>query len=145
MGTNVQLPKIHETLPGVDFESSRSPAKSESWNKPSRQCCAVVPTWQNCRKSFVWWMYEINLPNRLSHASLLTDHRMPGLPIRAKYKHVKTICERTSGNSPTDSVSSCLDWCSSRQGLETLYSCSTFLFVNSQYLSTHFRACPSMS
>ena len=30
MGTNVRLPKIHKTLPEVDFESSRSPAKSES-------------------------------------------------------------------------------------------------------------------
>ena len=34
------------------FESSKSPAKSESWNKPSLQCCAVFPTWQYCRKSF---------------------------------------------------------------------------------------------
>ena len=30
MGTNVQLPKFHETFPEVVFESSRSPAKSES-------------------------------------------------------------------------------------------------------------------
>ena len=35
MGTNVRLPKMHNTLPEFDFESSRSPAKSESWNKPS--------------------------------------------------------------------------------------------------------------
>ena len=30
-GTNVRLPKMHKTPPDVDFESSRSPAKSESW------------------------------------------------------------------------------------------------------------------
>ena len=30
VGTNVRLPKIHRILPDVDFESSRSPAKSES-------------------------------------------------------------------------------------------------------------------
>ena len=30
VGTNVGLPKMHKTLPDVDFESSRSPAKSES-------------------------------------------------------------------------------------------------------------------
>ena len=30
IGTNVCLPKIHKTPPEVDFESSRSPAKSES-------------------------------------------------------------------------------------------------------------------
>ena len=44
IGTNVWLPKIHKTPPEVDFESLRSPAKSESWNKPNQQCCAVCPT-----------------------------------------------------------------------------------------------------
>ena len=42
-GTNVLLPKIHKTPPEVDFESSRSPAKSESWNRPNLHCCAVFP------------------------------------------------------------------------------------------------------
>ena len=32
--TNVRLPKIHKIHPEVDFESSRSPAKTESWNNP---------------------------------------------------------------------------------------------------------------
>ena len=36
----------------------------------------------------------------------------------------------------------CLNGWSSEQRLETLWSCSTFLFANSQYLSTHFWACP---
>ena len=39
-------------------------------------------------------------------ASLFTDQRMSGPPIRAKYKHFKTICEHTSDNSPTASSSS---------------------------------------
>ena len=56
MGTNVRLPMIHKIPPDVDFESSRSPATSESWNKPNRQCWAVFPTWQHCRWSFVCWM-----------------------------------------------------------------------------------------
>ena len=43
-GTNVWLPKIHKTPPDVDFDSSRSPAKSESWNNSSLHCCAVFPT-----------------------------------------------------------------------------------------------------
>ena len=38
MGTNVRLPKIHRIPPDVDLEFSRSPAKSESWNRPNRQC-----------------------------------------------------------------------------------------------------------
>ena len=40
--TKVRLPKIHKTPPEVDFESSRSPAESESWNKPSLQCVSHV-------------------------------------------------------------------------------------------------------
>ena len=48
----------------------------------------------------VWWMCEINRFRRLSHAwvhfvidraSFFTDHRMSSLPIRAMYKHSKTI------------------------------------------------------
>ena len=38
--------------------------------------------------------------------SLSTDHKMLSRPIRAKYKHFKTICEQSSDNSPTDSNSS---------------------------------------
>ena len=46
MGTNVWLPKTHKIHPDVDFESSRSPAKSESCKSPSLHCCAEFPTWQ---------------------------------------------------------------------------------------------------
>ena len=56
IGTNLWLPKMHNVPPDVDFESSRSPAKSESWNSPSLHCCAVFPTWQYCLYSLVWWM-----------------------------------------------------------------------------------------
>ena len=48
--------KKHEILPDVDFESSKYPAKSESWKKPNRQCWAVLPTWQHGMWSVVWWM-----------------------------------------------------------------------------------------
>ena len=43
MGTNVWLPKTHNVRPEVDFESSRSPTKSESWNSPNLHCLAVFP------------------------------------------------------------------------------------------------------
>ena len=46
--TNVWLPKMHNVPPEVDFESPRSPAKSESWNSPNLHCLAVFPTWQYC-------------------------------------------------------------------------------------------------
>ena len=35
IGTNVGLPKMHNVPPEVDFESSRSLVKSESWNSPN--------------------------------------------------------------------------------------------------------------
>ena len=68
IGTNVWLPKTHNVLPEVDFESSRSPAKSEPWNSPNLHCFAVLRTWQYCLYSHVWWMYEINRFRRLSQA-----------------------------------------------------------------------------
>ena len=53
-------------------------------------------------------------------ASVFTDQRMSGLPIRARYKHFNTICEHTFDKSPTDLSSSFLKWRSSKQGLETV-------------------------
>ena len=44
-GANVRLPKMHKTPP----DASRSPAKSESWKNPNRQCWAAMPTWQYWR------------------------------------------------------------------------------------------------
>ena len=54
IGTNVRLPKMHKIPPDVDFESSRSPAKSESCHNPSQHCGAVFPTQQqHCLHSHV--------------------------------------------------------------------------------------------
>ena len=154
IGTNVWLPKMHRTPPDVDFESSRSPAKSESWNNPSLHCCAVFPTQQYCRYSLVWWMYEIKRAKRLSHAfvhfvtaraSLFTDHLMSGLPLRAKNRHCRTICEQTVDNSPTDSFSSSFYWWSSMRGVAILHNCWVVSFASSQYLSIYFFAWLSMS
>ena len=49
-------------------------------------------------------------------ASLFTDHRMSGLPIRARYKLFKKICEHTLKNSSSDS---------------SLFHCSVFSFASS--------------
>ena len=47
-------------------------------------CLAIVPTWQYCLYSHVWWIYDINRFRRLSQAlvhfvidraNLFTDHR----------------------------------------------------------------------
>ena len=124
-GTNVRLPKMHHTLPEVDFESSRSPAKSESWIKPNLKCCAVYPhdhvvgnrLCHECKKSS---------QTSVTSLSPFCDHRMSGLPILAKYKHFKTTSEHTFDNSPTDSSSAFLIWWSSTRGVETLFNCSVF-------------------
>ena len=76
--------------------------------------------------------------------SLFTDHKISGLPIRAKYSHVK-IYEQTVDNSPTDPISSTSNWWSSIHEVATLHNCWEDLFTSSQYLSTHFFAWPSMS
>ena len=111
---HIQLMESTETLPEVDFESSRSPAKSESWNKPNRQCwdvfnhmtlLAVVTRvknvgYQSCQTSVA----------SLRQCSDWSSK----LPIRAKYKYVKTICEQTFDDSSTVSSSSFLKWWSSK-------------------------------
>ena len=74
-------------------------------------------------------MYEINRFRRLSQAlvhfvmdraRLFTDHRISSRPIRANYKHFRTILEHTCENSPTSFVSSSLKWWSSMHGVDTL-------------------------
>ena len=45
IGTNVLLPNMHSTLPDVDVESVRSPAKSASWKRTYLYSDAVLPTW----------------------------------------------------------------------------------------------------
>ena len=132
IGTNVWLPRMHNVPPDVDFESSRSPSKSESWNNPNLHCCAAIPTWQHCLNSQVWWMWEIKRDYRLSQAllhlviaraSLFTDHKISGLPVRVKYWHFRTIYEQTVDNSPTDPISSSLNWWSSMHSVATLKNC----------------------
>ena len=70
-------------------------------------------------------MYEINRDQAFvtsfgpfSDLSCKIVHwpRISGLPIRAKYKHFRTIWEHAFDNSPTDFNSSSLKWWSSRHG-----------------------------
>ena len=80
-----------------------------------------------------------------ARASLLTDLKISGLSIRAKYRHFRTICEHAVDKSPIDLFSSSLNWWSSMHAVATLYNCWVVSFANSQYLSTHYFAWPSMS
>ena len=63
-------------------------------------------------------MCEIKSAKRLSQAlvhfvtaraSLFTDHKISGLPIRAKSRHFRAIREQTVENSPIDPISSSLN------------------------------------
>ena len=65
IGTNVWLPKMHSVPPDIDFESSRSPAKSESWNSLSLHCFAVFPTWQYCNHTCDVTEYYLRAPRQL--------------------------------------------------------------------------------
>ena len=67
IGTNVWLPKTHNVPPELDFESSRSPAKSESWNSPSLHCFAVFPTLQYCLYSHVYDEYMKSIDSGVCH------------------------------------------------------------------------------
>ena len=80
-----------------------------------------------------------------ARASSFTDRRMSGLPMHAKYKYFRTIWEQTFDNSPTDPISSSLNWWSSRHGVATWYNCWVVLFASSQYRYTHFFAWPFIS
>ena len=118
--------KYTELLLTLIFESAKPPAKSciLKQSKSAPWCCVS---------------HVIVLANSF------TDRKMSGLPMRAKTSiFFKTICEHAFDNSPTVCNSSFLNWWSSRW-IDTLYNCSIFLFHYSQYLSTHFFACPSMS
>ena len=139
-GTNVRLPKIHKTpLPRLTLKpQSRQQSPSLGINPVDNAepcyphdnivgihlCCEctkpILPIVCHMPESILWLLLHI----------CWQTTRMSGLPIRARYKHFKTICEHACDSSPTDSSSSCLNWWSSKQRLETLKNCSTFLFAN---------------
>ena len=80
----------------------------------------------------------------MARASLFTNQRCQVYQL-AKYKHVKTICEHNLDISPTAPSSSFFKLWSSKHGVETFYSYSTFWFASSQCLAMYFFAWPSMS
>ena len=133
MGTNGRLPQRDiKFLPKLTLTPQGPQQNLSLETDPIDNAEPGLPTWQYCRKSLVWWMYEIYVVKRLSHAlvnfvsaalvSLFTDHRMSSLPICARCKQFKTICEHTCEKYPIDSWSSTLNWWPSKQGLETVYS-----------------------
>ena len=71
--------------PEVDFESSKSPAKSESWNNPNQQYSAVLPTRQYCLCDECKRSNGQNVCHKLwsmfvTRTSLCADQRMSSSP-----------------------------------------------------------------
>ena len=128
IGTNVWLPKMHNVPPEVDFESLRSTAKSESWNSPSLHYLAVLPTWQYCLYSHVWWKMK-SIDSNVCHkpwSILWWIVRAYLLTIEYQVfqfvpnKHFRTIWEQICDISPKDFISYSLKWWSSMHGVDTL-------------------------
>ena len=156
--TNARFPKVHRIHPEVELESSRSTASPSLGTVPIENAALSYPhgfivcehSCEECKRSNAPSVCHklLSISSLLVHVCLqttFTDHRISGLPIRATFQLLKTICEHTLDNSPTFFSSSILKLGSSKRRVETLYNCSVFLFASSQYLSIHFRACPSMS
>ena len=153
--TNVRLPKIRKTPPEVDFESSRSPAMSESWKKPSLQCCAVFYH-MTILSEVVRVMNVWNQSCQTSVASL-----SPSCDCSCKFvDRPQNVLSTTSCQVQAFQDNLCAyfwqfsNWfkffllelvITQARASKTLYDCSVFLFLSSQYFSTHFRACCSMS
>ena len=66
MGTTVRLPKIRKILPEVDFESSESPEKSESWNRPICSVELYYPQ-NNTVDSHSWDEFLISSERNVCH------------------------------------------------------------------------------
>ena len=77
----------------------------------------------------------------IDRANLFTNQRISSLPIRAKYKHFRTIWEHNFDNSPTDLNSSSLKWWSSMHGVDTLWSCWVSRLVWYLTISLHTFLC----
>ena len=111
---------LHE----VEFEASRSPAKAKSWKNPNRQCCKVfshstklpkVTCAVNVLDQASWTFCHKLVHFVTARASLFTDYRISGLPMRAKYRNVTTIWEQTNHKLPPFLV--LLAWTDGRQDL----------------------------
>ena len=100
IGTNVWLPKIHNVPPEVDFESSSFLCKVRVLEQSqSALFCSVTHMTMlsevNCVMNVgdqACWSF-VTCPCPFGDASnIFNVHEMSGPPIRAKYKHFKTLC-----------------------------------------------------
>ena len=126
----------------------------KSWNKPNRQCCAVLPTWQYCR----WSTRVMNVADQSSKAFVTGSS--PFCDSSCKFVYGPKECEVYQFAPGTSIWRHCVSilwrilrpfpvlpfwsW-SSKHGVGKLYNCSVFLLASSRYLSMHFFAWPSIT
>ena len=96
MGGNVRLPNLHKIHPEVDFHFSKPQQKSVPWNNPIYNAELCCPHESIDGSHLCYECLKLILPSVCvqacvhlvtDRASLFTDHRTSGLPIRTKYKH----------------------------------------------------------
>ena len=140
--TNLRLMLIlslQDLLQNLNLEITACPHDNIGGNHSRNECMKlIVPIVCHMLESILWQIVPVCWLST-DCPDCQVDQFVPRTSI------FNTIWEQTSGNSPLFYNSSFYFWWSSKQGLETLKSCSAFLFANPQHRSTHFRACPSTS
>ena len=106
----------------IRAEIRRTSWTSENWQNSAPMLASWTEwtsTWPKRQKKC---LLQAIVHFEMARASLFTDRKISGLPIRAKYRHFRTIGEHTLDSSPTDPVSS-LKWWSAWHGVATLCNC----------------------
>ena len=131
-------------FPKFDVESSKFPAKSGSWKNPSRSHMTILSViiCVECVKSD-----ELSVCQALVHfvnlrAKFVHWPKNVGLPIRARYKHFKTICDHIFDSWRQFLLLEMMIIQAKSWNFVQLLS---FLCASSQYLPTCFCAWPSVS
>ena len=140
MGTSARVPKIHGRPPR-SILSLQDPQQNR--NLGTIPICNIALCFPHDNNAQIHLCHEYKKSNESSEvhfvtarASLFTDHRMSGQPIRAKYRRFKTIRELTLDKSPTVSHPSYLNFWSSRHGAETCTVAQPF-FIRQFAISFH--------
>ena len=149
MGTSVWLPKIDRILPEVSFESSRSPAKSESHSAMlwvcfphysivcDHLCCECTKSNERSVGHMLLFILSLLAPVCLPTTECQVYQCVPNTIVSGRFEStLLTIIPQ---------IPSSLNSRSSRPGVETSYFRWFVLLARSQYLSTHFFAWPSKS
>ena len=152
-GHQVFGPARTMNIPDVDLLSLTSPAKLASANTKILHSNRGSPRWLLIAWFLWWYIYDISLWRRLSHAIVhlvtslaneLTAHKRSGLANLAAYRALSTIFDAYGATSPFSSNSAVVKEWSSMHGVATFRKLATLMPVISMYLSTALSIAPSI-